>query len=95
MIDLQQALSIIECGDWFGPLRFIKANLTKGSGGEVVEIAKARLCRRREKAIIAKSDYNKSANHHYHFTRNIELPNGEIRKIHPILITHINNNKVI
>jgi hypothetical protein len=104
-IDLKECINIIERGEWFGPLRFMTADVKKGSGGRVVEIHKARIARKHHpigSAISNDNDHSpvvnsasKNPNHNANFTRNIELPNKQIRKVHPILITHINNQPVV
>lgn len=101
MIELKDAIKILESGQWCS-LRFITADVAKGSGGKVLEFPKCRIARRymnqhtnsisQQHSISA---FYKDANHAFNFTRNVELPNKSIRKVHPILITHINNHAVI
>jgi len=102
-IELKEAISILEQGSWVS-LRFITANLLKGSGGEVIELPKCRIARNREpqpsitpteKKFAAGAGQLKDPRHNLNFTRNVELPNKQIRKVHPILITHLNNQKVL
>jgi hypothetical protein len=105
-INLKEALEILESYEWVS-LRFITADLQKGTGGQVIEIAKCRICRNhpttnnqpQTKAAVIGIDYSnntsKSPNHHFNFTRNVELPNKRTRKIHPVLITHINQLQVL
>ena len=96
-VNLKEAVDIIQAGDWCA-LTFITADVKKGTGGKVIDIAKCRIARRRQTetsrpgVILIQS---KDPNHNFHFTRNMELPNKMIRKVHPILITHINNQPVI
>lgn len=98
---MKHALEIIEGGGWFGPIRFITANVHKKTGGEVIEISKARIARNRtseRKEMIRQAQHDtkrRDANHNANFTRNIELKNGSIRTIHPILITHLNGMAVL
>ncbi len=99
-VDLKECINIIERGEWFA-IRFITADVKKGNGGRVVEIPKARIARshhplgstlsprKREEELF------KNPNHAFNFTRNLELPNKQIRKVHPILITHINHQPVV
>lgn len=100
-IELREAVNIIERGDWFS-LRVITADAKTATGGKVLEIPKARIARGhvlnksvREAQQKAGTRQAKNPNHNLHFTRNIELPNKQLRKIHPILITHINQQPVI
>lgn len=100
-LDLKQALQIIHRGEWVHNLRFITANVLKGVGGQVIELPKARITRRNAQSPKPIQNETELANslkrprHHEHFTINMELPNGKIRKIHPILITHMNNQELV
>lgn len=105
-ITLKQALEILHSGNWCS-IRFLTANIAKGTGGKVIELAKCRIARNRElnkqhtapeeknKAITSEPKKDKDPNHNLHFTRNVELQNKSIMKVHPILITHINNSAVL
>lgn len=97
-MNLKRAIEILEGGAWCS-IRFITADVKKGSGGKVLELAKARICRNRMEAGFtypkASPEFAINPNHNFHFTRNIELPNKQIRKVHPLLITHINQKEVI
>ena len=98
-IDLKKALQIIHGGDWCS-LRFLTADVNRGRGGEVIEIAKARLSRTHKANSESPSNYShvtdtRRPNHREHFTLNMEMFNKKIRKVHPILITHINNIEVL
>ncbi len=104
-INLKEALHLLEGYEWVS-LRFITANIEKGTGGEVIETPKTRICRHRpaeqqlqkiitEAIATHESNGGKPPNHNLHFTRNIEFPNKQIRKIHPVLITHINQIELL
>ncbi len=108
-IVLREAISILENGQWCS-LRYITANTTRGGGGKVIELAKCRIARQRparehtgDKPAVYNSssladeagEVKKDPNHRYHFTRNIELQNKNIRTLYPILITHINQQAVL
>lgn len=99
-ITLKEALKILESGEYVS-LRFITADFKKGAAGKVMELAKCKIVRSGQASGgIRKfqSDLDsdrKNPNHNYHFTRNVQLPNKQIRKVHPILITHINNMPVL
>lgn len=83
----------------FGPIAFITADHKRGTGGEWIEIpiaTKHEFVTTREKEKIAKaapsSDMvHRNPNHYENSTRNLRLPNGEIRKVHLRLITQFNN----
>lgn len=105
VMNLKRAIEIIDGGAWCS-LRYITADVKKGSGGKVVELEKCRVARKDLNAtaknwtnhFIANSESTKegkAANHHLHFTRNMALPNNQIRKAHLILITHLNKEEVI
>ena len=96
---LKEIIDTIKTGAWCS-IRFIKADLDKGKGGEIVEIPKCRIARLRSDepaaAVERKSSSDfKPANHNQNFTINIQLPNKQIRKIHPVLITHLNDLQAI
>jgi hypothetical protein len=100
-ITLKDCVSEIESGQWFS-IRFLTADVKKGTGGKVIEIPKARIARRMHPVGSAQEivEWPRSKNftnpaHNFNFTRNIELPNKKIRKIHPILITHLNQQPVL
>lgn len=100
-IDLKDALNMLDSGQWV-PLRFITANISKGTGGKVVELAKCRIAHKQasgsnnnQAAEEVTPHTRKNPQHNIHFTRNIELQNKQIIKVHPVLITHINNLQVL
>lgn len=102
-INLRQALEVLQSGNWCS-LRFITANVNKKSGGKVMELARCRIARNRPTqsnisneatTSTLASEKKKDPNHNLHFTRNVELQNRTFIKVHPILITHINNQQVV
>lgn len=96
-MNLKRAIEIIEGGAWCS-LRFITADVKKGTGGKVIEMAKCRIARNRTSTSgteFKKSGATRDAAHSFHFTRNMALPNNQIRTVHPILITHLNQEEVI
>ncbi len=98
--NLRQCLEILQSGNWCS-LRFITGNENKRTGGKVMELAKCRIARNKPAASVKNNAATsiagkpKDPNHALHFTRNVELQNRQIVKVHPILITHINNTAVI
>jgi hypothetical protein len=83
-------------------MKFVTANRKAGTGGEIIEIEHGRKCvgKRSGKVVFderkASTEPKKSKNPH-HFdnsTRNILLPNGQIRKVHIRLIIEFNKKKV-
>lgn len=92
-------MAILKSGEWLS-LCCLTADMAKVSGGKIIQYAECRIARlvlmmENHSATINKTGKSKSAEHNYNFTINLELKNGQIRKIHPILITHINNFKVL
>jgi hypothetical protein len=108
MMNLRQALEVLQSGEWVA-LRMMTADVRKGSGGVVHEWPRVKICRdnpvnvpdhrdRSSSQFVTADDINtksKDPNHNTHFTRNVEFPGKQIRKVHPILITHINNTPVL
>lgn len=79
-MDLKSALQILESKQWCS-LRLITANVAKGTGGQVLELPKCRLS---------------SVKSHSQFTYYVALANSQrVITIHPILITHINNQSLV
>jgi hypothetical protein len=100
-VNLKETLQLINSGDWVA-LRFITADVLKGTGGKVMEFAKCRIAPNRQPNSKKQDNVKttgdlkrKDHNHHLHFTLNMELPNHMLRKVHPILITHINNQQIL
>lgn len=101
-LDLKEVVSIIHSGEWCS-LRFITANVKKGTGGKVIDLQKCRIARRQpahddaehKSSSITPATKQRDPNHNLHFTRNVELPNKRIITIHPILILRINNQAVL
>lgn len=99
-ITLKEAVEQIETGQWLH-IKFLTADVDKGTGGKLLELPKARLCKNRLNAKsgtwhgVTEGKLKKYPNHNLHFTRNLELPNKQIRKLHPILILSINNHPVL
>jgi hypothetical protein len=96
-LDLKESLQLLRTGEWLH-IRYITADITKGKGGTIIELPKARLVMKRSDdpdSYNPNADNSKKQNHHFNFTLNLELPNRNIRKIHPILITHINSVPLI
>lgn len=98
-IDLKDVLTTIQTGAWVS-LRFFTADVLKGQGGKVIELAKCRIARRglmlQDNSLRTKlTGITRDPLHNLHFTINVELPNKQLRKIHPILITHLNNQTIL
>ena len=109
LIRLWDVLEIMESMDGQGkPVRFqlkyVTADRTKGTGGEIIELKDACKCSVRtkqgkeifaERKIFPVNDQVSKDPHHWsNSTRNILLSNGQKRKIHIRLIIEFNNNKV-
>jgi hypothetical protein len=103
-LTLKEAIQLLESGDWLKHLRFITADINKRVGGKVVEFNKCRIARHQDTPKSTSSTpapgryasrITRDPQHSTHFTRNIELANREIRKVHPIIITHINHQSIL
>lgn len=85
-------------------LKYVTANRLNGTGGEIIELKDACKCSGKtkqgkpifavKKNFPANDRASKNPNHWTHSTRNILLPNGQIRKVHNRLIIEFNNKKV-
>ncbi len=103
-VTLKEAIEFLESSQWIS-LRFITADVNKGTGGKVLEFTKCRIARGYNDksqplpqlgySVQGEEGVRRNPNHSYNFTRNIELPNKQLRKVHPLLITHINSQAVI
>lgn len=102
-IDLKEAVSILEGGDWC-EITFITANVKKGTGGKVIVLDKCRIARgsanvqtttAKKTAVRDPNQIDRNPNHNLHFTRNVQLMNKDIISIHPLLITHINKHTLL
>ena len=98
-LTLIEALAILESGEWCA-LRLFTANVGKGSGGKVLDLAKCRIARRHGSNLDSKPaaslpEKKREPNHNLNFTRNVEMQNRDIITVHPILITHINSQALL
>ena len=99
-VDIKDCIKIIERGDWMS-LEVIQSNINKGAGGKLLIIQKCKIARSKASTIShtvskqVKTGKLKDPNHSMNFTRNIELRNGSIITIHPVLIHKINNELVL
>ena len=96
---MRELLEWMDSGRHFS-LTYVTADRKKGTGGDLVSIPRATKTGHRAKdgqkltpAVIRQAA--KNPNHSEHFTRNIVLPNREVRKVHIDLITHFNGKKVL
>ena len=100
-ITLQQVLFQMDSGNPFS-ISFVTADNKKNEGGEWIDIAQAykhefvtrRQMNEAQKYQPKSNVLSKNPNHYANSTRNIRLPNGEIRKLHIRLITKFNNQIV-
>lgn len=93
--ELKEAISVIKSGEWLESVQFISADLAKNKGGQLITLGKCRIARRKMMqqsgaATEGHTGLSTNARHNDNFTLNLELQNGLIRKLHPILITKLN-----
>jgi hypothetical protein len=101
-ITLQKVLETIDSGDSFS-IAFVTTDLKRNTGGEFISIERCRkhdFLTREEKAKIAKASpqtnmLHRNPHHYENSTRNIVMPNGEIRKCHIRLIRKFNGKTVL
>jgi len=98
-IDLKGMLTIARSGEWCS-IDCITANLASKKAGRILRLKKCRIARRKsmeqnDVPITNLTGVSRNANHNANFTLNMELENGQIRKIHPVLVFNINGNRVI
>jgi hypothetical protein len=97
-MNLKQVIALLTNGEWHS-IRFLTADLLKQKGGQYLEFNDCRVARR--EMLVSSANTSSStgierpANHNLNFTLNLELKNKQIRKVHPVLITHINNVAVL
>lgn len=92
-------MEIIKSGEWV-ELKVFTADLVKKTGGKILHLEKCRIARRKigdehGGISIGSTSLKRPANHNQNFTVNMEMENGLIRKIHPLLIFELNKEKVI
>ena len=86
-------------------MKFVKADRTRGTGGDIIEIHSGRkviskdkkgnpVFDLRPKVQASATSTKKDPRHWVNATRNILLENGEIRKVHIRLIIQFNQQKV-
>jgi hypothetical protein len=95
---LSECLEVIHSGQDFS-VKFRTFNRMNKSGGRLIEIHSVKLLTKKEvkeKALVNKDSLvKKNPNHYDNRTRNLLLPNNEIRKVNILFITEFNGEKVI
>ena len=88
MLDLKDVLDALDTGRWVS-LAFVKADRTRGAGGEIVRLPRCRQKVHTAGSAGSPSGANtpaggakKAPNHKEHGTRNLILPNGGMCKVH-------------
>jgi hypothetical protein len=92
-IELKEAIDTIESGDWFS-IRFITADVLKGSGGKVIELAKARVARNRSEKLKTQNPklktlaFRRTRTTIFTSHATLNCPTSKFEKcIHPLLLT--------
>jgi hypothetical protein len=85
-------------------IKFVSSDRKRGTGGDIIEIKGARKCYGTTDGGLVSDTPNRSGsgkpgetknpNHFVNQTRNLLLPNGQIRKVHIRLIIAFNGKKV-
>lgn len=107
MILMKDALALMEARDASDKLvtfdcEFCTYSTKRSEGGKIVKLTGARLSFDKKpfkgKASVIKSERTFSAHQPNHFvnkTRNLRLPNGEIRKLHIRMLLTFNGKQVV
>jgi hypothetical protein len=104
IITLKEVLTTMERCDHKGkPIPFdltcITADRVRKTGGDILELKSASLTRKNKKLPRYVREIGipkkKRQNHWHNQTRNILLPNGQVRKVHIRLIVMFNGNPVV
>lgn len=98
-IELKDALAIMRSGNWFS-CAVIQCDLTRKKAGKILQLPKVRIAKQKTMlesgaATTGITGNRVSAAHNENFTINLELPNQQIKKIHPALVFRINNQPVL
>ncbi len=100
-ITFKEALNLLDSGAMFTDMAFVTDDEKRGTGGEWIEIKKGfkhDFVSKKERAMLAKAQpqqaVKKNPHHYENSTRNIALPNGEIRKVSIRLIRRFNGKIV-
>ncbi len=108
MIDLKDALDILDTGNWVS-LSFVKYNaVNTKDNGTICRIDRCKIMRKErtednlplikgstKSANTPASRISKNPNHYDNSTRNVKLYNGQIRKFHIRLLFEINGQKLL
>lgn len=98
MLDLQEALSILNTGQWCN-IAYVSYDTKKQRFGEIIRLPKCRVANRvnssEKTSKIADETISRLPNHSEHFTKNVTLPSGQVRKVHLRLLFSINNNRIL
>lgn len=97
-VSIQEILEHMDAGLPFSMI-YVKADRKRGTGGQMVSVERAHKSGHNLKdgQRVTPSAIKKAAknpNHSQHFTRNIVLPDREVRTVHPDLIITFNGKEV-
>lgn len=91
---LKDVITHMEAGHEFS-IEVITADRNKNTGGDILYFPKAKIFRKKKQGFDGKTGLTKRQNHFINSTRNLLLPNNQIRKIHIRLITRFNGETVV
>lgn len=102
MIELKDAIRIIQTGAWVN-LAYLSYNHKTGESGKIIRLPRCRWSRdtKGEENLDhfaqtgIRAAGTKPQNHNKHFTINMKMPSGQIRKLHLRLLFMINNQKIL
>lgn len=102
MVTLSTVLDYMESGKEFS-IGYVAADVTRNQYGDIIRIQHCRLLRKPgskstkavSKKLAANNHNSRNPNHGEHFTRNLVLANGEIRKCYIRTIFSFNGIKLV
>ncbi len=100
-ITLQEVIELMDSGAWFS-IDFVTIDLKRGTGGEWIHLPRVRKNPRKtpeekqlEAAMGMITSPRRDPHHYENSTRNLQLANGLVRKVHLRLIRKINGKTVL
>lgn len=105
MLDLKEALDHLDTGQWCA-LVYVSYDEKRGRAGEIIRMNRCRVltgnpehatpgAARTGSNALPPSSERRNPEHNAHFTRNVKLANGKIRKLHIRILFAVNGKQVL
>lgn len=101
MLDLKDALDLLDTGQWVS-IAYVSYDEKRGTAGNIIRLKRCRLLTGEASNTSPRAAGTQSVpigrknpNHYDHATRNVKLANGQLRKFHIRLLFAINNKKIL